>query len=613
MKHYMSILYAVILSLFIDTSWALEADLYEADNSEAQAREINYLDQPVDIFQVEETHTIHSVTDQDWFRFYVYKKHFDEKGFDIYLKNVSDLDTVFTFESSDGGYYQKVGSPYHYDRFAPAENGYYTLKITADRPVTYTLVLGAADGGGWVRVAGKVVDIDTGDPIANDLQIIDSISGNTNTIPQLNGKFVTLLQAGEHTLRATAPGYQTTESIVDVSSVDRISAIKTVSLYMKKENQLPQASFTYRISTSVTGYIVFLDGSASSDSDGQIHAWQWQSSDNQTASGINASLSFANAGNYQISLQVTDNEGASNRFTQTITIGDNSSNTQNSNSTNNTQTVIDLQTSGILENLQNTSAITGNEHAIILQQQDDKSIAINLGAQSLLFKPLSVTDISQSAGTINPGILIDNDGMLKLISDQGNQVVAAAQIQSFSALSEQLNQSGLHIIPLTDFGQYAVTLDSQDITQSQTLWLSLRPAFIASESQNNLAQTGVGADTGVVANQPVYYHLFQDNHGTKQQYLYPAPANWTELQQGLNQLSTVTQNAQIGIDGIIRVSYINNTSFAFICDYLVKNATTPGSEQAIQIQSISDQNNDGTNDYQIHYADGAIQIMFQLP
>ncbi|GAB6041775.1 hypothetical protein JCM17961_24500 [Endothiovibrio diazotrophicus] len=66
---------------------------------------------------------------------------------------------------------------------------------------------------------------------------------------------------------------------------------------------------------------VSLDGSASSDEDGSIASYAWHSSDGQDASGASAELVFQSGGEYTITLTVTDNDGATDSASQTITVG----------------------------------------------------------------------------------------------------------------------------------------------------------------------------------------------------------------------------------------------------------------------------------------------------
>jgi PKD repeat protein len=83
-----------------------------------------------------------------------------------------------------------------------------------------------------------------------------------------------------------------------------------------QSNFPPTASFSY----SCTDLACNFDGTASSDSDGTIASYAWSFG----GSGATASNTFANAGTYSVSLTVTDNEGASDTSTQSVTVTDGS-------------------------------------------------------------------------------------------------------------------------------------------------------------------------------------------------------------------------------------------------------------------------------------------------
>ena len=84
-------------------------------------------------------------------------------------------------------------------------------------------------------------------------------------------------------------------------------------------NQPPQAIFSLNPSSGNVPLVVNLDASASSD-EGSISRYQWLVSDGQSAEGVNANLTFQTTGTYEITLSITDNEGATANTTQTITV-----------------------------------------------------------------------------------------------------------------------------------------------------------------------------------------------------------------------------------------------------------------------------------------------------
>lgn len=85
-------------------------------------------------------------------------------------------------------------------------------------------------------------------------------------------------------------------------------------------NKLPLASFTATPTSGTAPLAVNLDASASSDADGSIASYVWKSSDGQSTSGKNATLTFSKAGTYTVTLTVTDDKGASASVEKTVTV-----------------------------------------------------------------------------------------------------------------------------------------------------------------------------------------------------------------------------------------------------------------------------------------------------
>ncbi len=80
------------------------------------------------------------------------------------------------------------------------------------------------------------------------------------------------------------------------------------------DNVAPVASFSY----SCTDLSCSFDGTASSDSDGSIASYSWSFG----GSSATANHTFAASGDYNVSLTVTDNEGASHTSTQIVSVTD---------------------------------------------------------------------------------------------------------------------------------------------------------------------------------------------------------------------------------------------------------------------------------------------------
>jgi PKD repeat protein len=85
-------------------------------------------------------------------------------------------------------------------------------------------------------------------------------------------------------------------------------------------NSAPIASFSLSDDLVAIGETVHLDGSLSSDPDGEIALYQWSFGDGTTGTGPTASHAYGSAGTYLVSLTVHDPAGLQNAHTHNITV-----------------------------------------------------------------------------------------------------------------------------------------------------------------------------------------------------------------------------------------------------------------------------------------------------
>ncbi|WP_158603880.1 lamin tail domain-containing protein [Cryobacterium tepidiphilum] len=83
-------------------------------------------------------------------------------------------------------------------------------------------------------------------------------------------------------------------------------------------NVAPVAAF----SSTTDKLAVNVTGAASSDADGSIRSYAWTFGDGGTAAGVTAGHTYASAGDYTVTLTVTDDAGATNRVSHTVTVAD---------------------------------------------------------------------------------------------------------------------------------------------------------------------------------------------------------------------------------------------------------------------------------------------------
>lgn len=88
------------------------------------------------------------------------------------------------------------------------------------------------------------------------------------------------------------------------------------------ENKQPYADVSAGLPyDGIAGESILFDGSASKDGDGNIVSWDWDFDDGTTGTGETVSHTFSEPGFYQVSLTVTDDDGATNTTTVQSDIG----------------------------------------------------------------------------------------------------------------------------------------------------------------------------------------------------------------------------------------------------------------------------------------------------
>jgi PKD repeat protein len=82
----------------------------------------------------------------------------------------------------------------------------------------------------------------------------------------------------------------------------------------------PTAAFSFSPTKPHEGDDIFFDGSASTDPDGSVVAYDWNFGDGHTDTEEAPRHSYPVAGDYVVTLTVTDNRGATNSVSKTVTV-----------------------------------------------------------------------------------------------------------------------------------------------------------------------------------------------------------------------------------------------------------------------------------------------------
>lgn len=90
------------------------------------------------------------------------------------------------------------------------------------------------------------------------------------------------------------------------------------------ENDDPIASFSFSPSEPEAGTDIIFDGGHSTDPDGSIESYEWDFTGNGfiDASGESTTHAYASPGVYEVTLRVTDNDGATDTRTKTVAVSD---------------------------------------------------------------------------------------------------------------------------------------------------------------------------------------------------------------------------------------------------------------------------------------------------
>jgi PKD repeat protein len=106
-------------------------------------------------------------------------------------------------------------------------------------------------------------------------------------------------------------GYQTLVKYYNITE-------KTKDIVVLKPNTSPVARFSYSPLNPQPSQMISFDGSLSTDPDGSIVGYSWKFGDSQTGSGSTVQHAYATAGTYSVNLSVTDNQGLTDSFVQSV-------------------------------------------------------------------------------------------------------------------------------------------------------------------------------------------------------------------------------------------------------------------------------------------------------
>lgn len=169
------------------------------------------------------------------------------------------------------------------------------LTAGANDPLTIRLRL---EGVSPTAVSGKVWRASAAEPAAWQLTVNDSTAG--------------LQSAGSVGVVGYLSGTSTNTPVV--LRFDNLNV--TAGGAPPAGNVAPVAAFT----STTSGLTANFNAGSSSDSDGTITSYAWNFGDGTSGTGATASHAYGAANTYQVTLTVTDDDGATNAVTQAVTV-----------------------------------------------------------------------------------------------------------------------------------------------------------------------------------------------------------------------------------------------------------------------------------------------------
>lgn len=146
-----------------------------------------------------------------------------------------------------------------------------------------------------------------------------SFAGTSGAAPEVTGAAALLLSA-DPSLTAAQLRARLLSQTVAMGSQYIYGQGRLVLSPPTPANTPPTAVFSFSPGAPLVGTWVTFNASASSDPDGVISSYSWDFGDGRTASGVAVSHAYSAPGTYTVRLTVTDNDGASDTTTQSVTV-----------------------------------------------------------------------------------------------------------------------------------------------------------------------------------------------------------------------------------------------------------------------------------------------------
>lgn len=227
------------------------------------------------------------------------------------------LEAWFETTSAQGGKVigfgsNQIGTSNSYDRHIYLQGDGKVVYGIYNGNTTTVSSVGSYNDGGWHHVVA------TQSPTVGMKLYIDGLAIGTNPTTDAQNYTGYWKVGGDTTWGSAAYLAGKIDEVAVYSSVLSPSSVQNHFLIGSGStpNIAPVSSFT----TTTSGLGVAFDGSPSTDPDGTVASYSWNFGDGSTATGPTTTHQYVLAGSYVVSLTVTDNKGATNSSSQSVTI-----------------------------------------------------------------------------------------------------------------------------------------------------------------------------------------------------------------------------------------------------------------------------------------------------
>jgi PGF-CTERM protein len=162
--------------------------------------------------------------------------------------------------------------------------------------------------GGTVEVEARVENQDASTDTQPIRLGIDGTVRDTETVALEGGEATTVTLEWD---TGTGDGGQYRANVSSETSTDSVDVLV---------NEAPSAAFTVDPPRPTVNRAVTLDGSGSSDADGEVVDYEWTVDGDVVASEEAFSYTFTEAGDHEVALTVTDDDGGTATTTRTVTV-----------------------------------------------------------------------------------------------------------------------------------------------------------------------------------------------------------------------------------------------------------------------------------------------------